>query len=235
MLEITLIFTAILGALTIGSAVEYFALLRRVRTEYQRASEVVGDIVVSVKKEFENQDARLEALSYKLQGLSSRGNGSSTRTTEMEKKLSALKGEVDIVRTELDSLLTKLDGIHNRVFSASTSHQLLNDRVTRLEEQTQEALQAEPKIGAVIPIKREKAIAPLTETELSFLDVLVKEGRQTAPEIKARLGLSREHTARLMKKLYEAGYLERETKKIPFEYYIKDEMRSLLVKAQSEV
>jgi len=47
--------------------------------------------------------------------------------------------------------------------------------------------------------------------------------------------LSREHTARLMKKLYEAGYVERETKKIPFEYRIKNEMKKLLKKAESEV
>jgi len=45
--------------------------------------------------------------------------------------------------------------------------------------------------------------------------------------------LSREHTARLMKKLYEEGYLERETGKIPFKYTVKKEMEKLLSKPES--
>jgi DNA-binding Lrp family transcriptional regulator len=60
------------------------------------------------------------------------------------------------------------------------------------------------------------------------------EGAKTAPEIKDRVHLSREHTARLMKKLYEEGYVERETGKIPFKYNIKKEMAKLLKKTESE-
>jgi hypothetical protein len=37
-----------------------------------------------------------------------------------------------------------------------------------------------------------------------------------------------------MKKLYEKGYLERETGKIPFRYSIKEEMKKLLNKAESK-
>jgi len=60
------------------------------------------------------------------------------------------------------------------------------------------------------------------------------EGPKTAPEIKDRIRLSREHTARLMKKLYEEGYLERDTSKIPFKYRVKKEMEKLLKKTESE-
>jgi hypothetical protein len=37
-----------------------------------------------------------------------------------------------------------------------------------------------------------------------------------------------------MKKLYENGYLERDTNKIPFRYSIKKEMEKLLKKAEPE-
>ena len=63
--------------------------------------------------------------------------------------------------------------------------------------------------------------------------MLSKEGAKTAPEIKERVQLSREHTARLMKKLYEEGYLEREAGKIPFRYSIKKEMEALLQKVEN--
>jgi DNA-binding Lrp family transcriptional regulator len=64
--------------------------------------------------------------------------------------------------------------------------------------------------------------------------MLASEGAKTAPEIKERVRLSREHTARLMKKLYEEGYLERETTKIPFKYSAKKEMEKLLRKSEGQ-
>ena len=85
----------------------------------------------------------------------------------------------------------------------------------------------------MIPIKREKALSPLTETELIVLETLAIEGFKTTSDIRNKIKLSREHTARLMKKLYEKGYLERETGKIPFRYSIKTEMKKFLAKAES--
>ncbi len=77
-------------------------------------------------------------------------------------------------------------------------------------------------------------MAPLTETELSVLEVLASEGKKTAPEIRSRIKLTREHTARLMKKLYEKGYLEREAGKMPYSYSIKEEMRRILKKTEAK-
>ena len=85
-------------------------------------------------------------------------------------------------------------------------------------------------IEAAIPIRKEKALAPLTETELNVLEILAEEGRMPAPEIQGRLRLTREHTSRLMKKLYVDGYLERDTRKMPYFYSIKEEMRKILKK-----
>ena len=40
-------------------------------------------------------------------------------------------------------------------------------------------------------------MAALTDTEIAVLEMLSSEGPKTAPEIKERVHLSREHTARL--------------------------------------
>jgi DNA-binding MarR family transcriptional regulator len=111
----------------------------------------------------------------------------------------------------------------------------LKTKITALDEQLQKVT-AIPEVRSepVIPIRRDKAIAALTDTELSVLEMLSTEGPKTAPEIKEKVHLSREHTARLMKKLYEEGYLERETGKIPFKYSIKKEMGKLLKKSEPE-
>jgi len=88
-------------------------------------------------------------------------------------------------------------------------------------------------VQTAIPIKKETVLAPLTETELSVLEFLTKEGEKTAPWIKEKISLTREHTARLMKKLYREGYLERDTNKIPYVYRIKDEMKKILKRAET--
>jgi DNA-binding MarR family transcriptional regulator len=77
-------------------------------------------------------------------------------------------------------------------------------------------------------------LAQLTETELLVLEFLSTEGEKTAPEIKDKVKLSREHTARLMKKLYEKGYLERSSNKIPFTYRLKEEMQRFLNKPEQK-
>ena len=53
-------------------------------------------------------------------------------------------------------------------------------------------------------------------------------GPLTAKEVQRHTGRSREHTARLMMKLYEAGLVDRIEFKRPFEYGITSEGRSLL-------
>jgi DNA-binding MarR family transcriptional regulator len=121
-----------------------------------------------------------------------------------------------------------------------TAQEAIKAKMTGLDEQVQKLAVAPPQsqeartevVLPVVPIKRDKALAALTETEIIVLEMLSKEGGKTAPEIKERVGLSREHTARLMKKIYEEGYVEREAGKIPFRYTIKKEMEALLQKIE---
>src|SRR5215813_2478329 len=48
-----------------------------------------------------------------------------------------------------------------------------------------------------------------TPTELQVLAFLSEQGPKSAPEIGRIVGRSREHSARLMKKLFQEGYLNR--------------------------
>ena len=57
-----------------------------------------------------------------------------------------------------------------------------------------------------------------TPTELQVLTLLANEGPKSAPEIGRFVGRSREHTARLMKKLFDDGYVRRDQTRIPFRY-----------------
>jgi DNA-binding MarR family transcriptional regulator len=132
------------------------------------------------------------------------------------------------------NILSGLTGLESKIRDIEASQGTLKEKVAGFEQQIQKFTIA-PEINnePVILIKRDKALAALTDTEIAVLEMLSSEGPKTAPEIKDRVQLSREHTARLMKKLYEEGYLEREVSKIPFKYSIKTEMEKLLKKTEN--
>jgi DNA-binding CsgD family transcriptional regulator len=233
--DVLLILVGILTAMTVGAAVEYYRQLRRVQREYGKAKEVVEDIVLSFNRQLKREAERLETVAYKVEAISSKGDRALKRATEAEKQLHTLEPKISVVLEDREKMLVKLGEIDKKVCDATATQKALTAQISDIEERTQQfPVGPEQGIEAVIPIKREKALAPLTETELSVLEILALEGPKTAPEIKDRIKLSREHTARLMKKIYEEGYLERDTSKIPFKYRIKKEMEKLLKKTESK-
>jgi len=57
---------------------------------------------------------------------------------------------------------------------------------------------------------------------------LLMEGPKTSRQIEGLIGRSREHTARLMKKLFEMGYVARDMASKPYTYTITDSGRTAL-------
>jgi DNA-binding MarR family transcriptional regulator len=71
-----------------------------------------------------------------------------------------------------------------------------------------------------------------TPTELQVLTMLANEGPKSAPELGRVVGRSREHTARLMKKLYEEGYIRRDQTRIPFRYSLVERVKQTFKKQE---
>jgi hypothetical protein len=78
-------------------------------------------------------------------------------------------------------------------------------------------------------------LSTLTPTERETLTILNTEGSKAAPELGQRLRKSREHTSRLMKKLYLEGYVDRESNRAPFRYKLSETVRPALQPAGTEV
>jgi predicted HTH transcriptional regulator len=232
--ELLLVLVGILLAMTAGAAVEYHRRLKSAKKQYEKAREAVEDIVVSFNRQFRQEAEKLELVAYKVEAVSSKSDNALKKAEEVEKKMPDLISRISTVVEDRQKAVSSLEEIDRKVRDVAVSQEALVARLSTIEEQARQlSLAPEAKIEAVIPIKREKALAPLTETELSALEMLALEGPKTAPDIKERIKLSREHTARLMKKLYEGGYLERDTTKIPFKYRVKEEMSKLLKKTET--
>ena len=156
---------------------------------------------------------------------------------------------VNQVQTELDGLKTRSAGIEWEQGTLRSSHlQLLrslqdiltNDKrlIGELEQlkgkivsPQQKGVSTEPvrnryQLGGVVG--QEDPLAVLTSTERQTIEILSREGPKAAPELGRCLNKSREHTSRLMKKLYLEGYVDRESNRAPFRYRLSDTIRAAL-------
>ena len=219
-----LITTAVLLSLTIVITLLYYGRIRRVSKAYEEAKSVVSDVVISFDKQLQRLGEHVEILIHRVEVQTGKSEGLTSRLDEQERSFEARfadvtsKGakfpDIEVVKADLQSLKTQLQ-----------------DLVKAQEELKERAMAvSEAQIETAIPIRRERALALLTETELRVLEFVAAAGEKTAPEIKVEIKLTREHTARLMKKLYEEGYLERRSDKTPFAYRVKEEMLAFLKK-----
>jgi predicted transcriptional regulator len=173
-------------------------------------------------------------VEYRIDAVAVKTEAAGDHTGETLKKIAGLETSVGMVSDVRERILQRLDDAERNIRDVTSSQETLVTRITGVEGQMKQVSSLpETRLEAAIPIRRDKALAQLTPTELSALELLASEGPKTAPEIKEKVSLSREHTARLMKKLYEEGYLERETGKIPFRYSVKKEMENLLKKVDN--
>jgi hypothetical protein len=247
---------AVLLAATTYAATQYYKQLRRAQKEYEKAKDTVENIVLSFNRELKREAEMIQNVSYKTDVNASKAEAGLKKAENIEKRVAPLETLINQIGTEVITMSTtvntisesnaktieKLSNIDTNVIETKmhnieSSQEALKSKVTDLEEQMQKlAVISEGRTETtlpVMPIKRDKAMASLTETEVAVLEFLSSEGPKTAPEIKEKVQLSREHTARLMKKLYEEGYLERETNKLPFRYSVKKEMEKLLKKTET--
>jgi DNA repair exonuclease SbcCD ATPase subunit len=230
--------------------------------EYGKAKDFLEDIVLSFNRELKRQSDKFDSMVSRVESSYATAEASYARAERLERTIEPIETQLiainqtqqtlthDIttnlseniqnntnLKTELSSEMATLQA---KLQEALSAQQAMQQKIAAFEEQVQKLSIAPPAqqeargevVLPPVPIKRDKALAALTETEIVVLEMLSKEGPKTAPEIKERVGLSREHTARLMKKIYEEGYVEREAGKIPFRYTIKKEMEALLQKTE---
>jgi DNA-binding MarR family transcriptional regulator len=246
-------------ATTAIAAFEYYRQIRLTHKEYIKARDFVEDIVLSFDRELKRESYKFDSMTTKVEGSQTTAQASYKKAENIERKVEPLESQLEAlsasyqkITREIDhtiaeniqnnnNIISGLSGLAEKLKDIESTQETLRSRIAGFEEEIHKLSvarisQPEFKNEVGLPpilIKRDKALGALTDTEIVVLEMLSKEGAKTAPEIKERVHLSREHTARLMKKLYEEGYLEREAGKIPFRYSIKKEMEALLQKAEN--
>jgi archaellum component FlaC len=218
----------------VATSIEYYRQIRKAQKEYEKARNFVEDIVLSFNRQLKREADKVGLIAFKVEGSSAKADTSLKKMDNFEKRITPFEERLGVINHSIEqstqtnrSILSELSGLQLKIKDIEVSQETLKAKISDIEERVQKIQVTprekivEPQMG-VMPIKRDKAMACLTDTEIAVLEMLSKEGSKTAPEIKERVRLSREHTARLMKKLYEEGYS------------IKKEMEKLMQKTENQ-
>lgn len=137
-----------------------------------------------------------------------------------------LAGEQTSLHASHQSTLQHLQEILSNDKKLILEFEQLKSKLNAIQQRrpATDALPKRENLGALV--SDGDLLASLTPTERLTLEILRDEGAKAAPEIGKRLKKSREHTSRLMKKLYMEGYVDRESNHAPFRYKLNEALRS---------
>jgi len=192
------------------------ARYRRDRHMFIESKDVVSGIIRVFSGRLQKQEEALDAIKETMHHVLKTQEEQQAR---LERITEHTTQSMDLER-RLIGTLGKLAGKVNQLMSGSA-----------IKEKA-EPLERLPVEGYLTSI--EPALSTLTPTELKVLQLLLAEGPLPSPNIGRTVGKSREHTARLMKRLYEEGYVDRETSKIPYRYKLNEKVRGTLEKKKED-
>lgn len=69
MFDLTLVFTAFLLSITLAAFFLYYKRLKSAQVEYEKAKDIIGDIVISVNKDLQRQGEKTTSISGKVDAI----------------------------------------------------------------------------------------------------------------------------------------------------------------------
>jgi hypothetical protein len=152
-----------------------------------------------------------------------------TSFTRMDQQTVALEDRQKSLRTSYEQVLRYVQEIMSNDRKLILELEQLKTQLTAIREnETSSQSMQRQSPRAELPQFTGDALATLTPTERRTLEILGREGPKAAPELGRRMRKSREHMARLMKKLYLDGYVDRESNHAPFRYKLNSKIGSVL-------
>jgi len=214
----------------ISGAVLIFALFvagrsvrafRQSRQAVNESASLLQVIVSSLSQRIQSSESVLNSLNSRFQDADRRGNQLETAHADIRLAYLQVLRHLEEILSNDKRLIIELEQMKTK-FAASQQ----KPPPSELALNSQRSLTA--GIGGDI-------LASLTDTERQTLEILLKEGPKAAPELGRKLRKSREHTSRLMKKLYLEGYVERESNRAPFRYKVSEIVRKTMDSRQEPV
>jgi hypothetical protein len=216
-----LIFTTLaLLAVTVAASILFYNRIRGAQTEYDASKEVVRNITFGFTRQVHRLQQDIEHAE---------NNASTAKIAAAE----ALKQSMEVKQATLQGL-EAVKGLSERINSAEVAVESMQKDIQKLVATPRTRIVVQPDVSAAIPIQRTNIINQLTDTELDVLKKIALLNEATAPEIKAQIGLTREHTARMLKSLYDSGFVDRNTTTMPYRYSVRKEIKDVLLQQENQ-
>lgn len=181
--------------------------------------------------------------------VSSITRGFITQVNRLEKEINTVKKETLEAQYMASSAIEDAERSDEIVLKTLEMIKKLSKRIENTEEELGEVkdklnkLSRKPKaiprdnseMDAPIPVHKEEVLDQLTDTELEALIIIENLEEGTVPKVKEKIDKTREHTARTLKKLYDKGFVDRNTNSLPYRYYIRPEIRDLILNKKEEL
>lgn len=210
-----LVFTTFaLFMVTIVASYIFYQRIKMAQNEYEESKDLVTNVTSAFTREVKKMETDLERLERDtLQAKYMASEAISAKQGDSEATLAGLE--------KVKELSDRVDGIEESIES-------MKKDLSKLASQPRIVVPTGP-VDAPIPVQGDDILQTITETELEVLKRIVDFGEGTVPEIKEHIQKTREHTARLLKKLYDKGFIDRNTNSMPYRYSIRKEIRDLIL------
>lgn len=205
---------AALLLVTVAASIIFYRKIKEATAEYEGSKESVRNITFGFTRQVNH--LQQDVAKTENEATTAKIVASEALKNSGEAKEATLKG-LEAVKT-----------LQSRVESTESAVESMRKEVQKLATAPKQRLVTRRDIEAPIPVQQGNVLAQLTETELNALKKIAELGEGTVPEIKEHLGTTREHTARTLKKLYETGFVDRNTNAMPYRYNVRKEIRDLI-------
>jgi DNA-binding ferritin-like protein len=207
-----------LFAVTTIASFIYYKRISQAREEYEESR----DIVRGITNGFTRQISRLTAA---ISGFESDASDAQRMAAQA---LEASRIAVEASKTGIDErklLAESFEGTEKVIEGIRKEIQELSKRPVPI-------VRAVP-LDAPIPLQQRDVLDQLTPTEFDVLTLIDEMGEGSVPEIRKRIQKTREHTARLLKKLFDTGFIDRNTRSMPYRYHLRKEIVELVKSHQA--
>lgn len=199
---------------TIIACFIYYKTIKKAQFEYESSREILKNLTLDFSFRLQKVSKDVSRLLMDFEDVKKVSYSSSLMSEENKKII-------------LD-MIPKIDGLSNKVEKIEKETIKLR---TDFEKIQKKDLQLLDNVN-LDTLEVDDALINLTDTEIEVLSIICENGEASVSEIRKRINKTREHTARLLKKLYDKGYIDRNSSRMPYRYYVRKELKDKIKRKQ---
>ena len=205
--------TISLFTVTIVASFIYYKRIQQAHTEYENSKDIVRVITSGFSRQLRKVAGSIMAVER---------DAADAQLTAAEAIRTSVEA-IEVVKNnsgKVSALSVKMDETDKTITS-------LREEIQNLARR-RPVIAVQPSVEGAIPMRQDAVLDQLTPTELGVLMLIEETGEASGPAIREKVNKTREHTARLLKKLFDSGFIDRNTSGMPYRYSVRKEIKELI-------